>query len=200
MKRIAAILLALGLAACATNDLETGPDGKPCIDPDSLSHRQYSGGIFSHTETSVKLSFSQAGYTSDEARLSLTPYLLDPVAEALRKYAAVHPKAVTPAEGGLKKVNVWVDTARSTPQQPVLAPAPDQGWFLVEPNLLEKGAVGGFFVECPAQANGAECIRHHNIAGRDVEIGMTEADLQHWADSDKALRTAVQSLLAPCMP
>ena len=190
----------LGLIACTHDLVETGPDGNPCLDAGSLSHRQYSRQGLSRTETSVKLSFSQAGYTSDEARLSLTPYLLDPVAEALRKYAAAHPTAVTPAEGGLKKVNAWVDAARSTPQQPVLAPAPDQGWFLVEPHLLDKGAEGGFFVECPAQANGAECIRHHNIAGRGVEIGITEADLQHWADSDKALRTAVQSLLAPCMP
>lgn len=199
--RIAALLLTLCLAACANNALEYGQDGGQCIDSDTLSHRQYSReGLLTRTETSVKLSFSLPGYTSHEARLSFTSYLSDPVAAALRKYAAAHRAAVSPGTGGLEKVDAWIDPARSTPEQPVLVSAPGQGWFLVDPPLLDKDAEGGFFVECPASARGAECIRHHSIAGRTVEIGMTDVDLQHWADSDKAIRTALQSLLAPCMP
>jgi len=199
--RIATLLLMLCLAACANNALEYGQDGGQCIDSDSLSHRIYTrDGLLSRTETSVKLSFSLPGYTSHEARLSFTPYLSDPIAAALRKYAAVHRAAVTPGAGGLEKVNAWIDPTHSTPDQPVLVSASGQGWFLVEPPLLDKDAGGGFFVECPASAHGDECIRHHNIAGRTVEIGMTDVDLQHWADSDKAIRTALQSLLAPCMP
>lgn len=201
LPRIIAVLLTLCLAGCANNALEYGQDGSQCIDPGTLSHRQYSReGLLTRTETSVKLSFSLPGYTSHEARLSFTPYLFDPVTAALRDYAAAHPAAVTPAEGGLKKVNAWIDPLRSTVQQPVLVSAPDQGWFLVEPGVLEQGSEGRFFVECPAAVHGAECIRHHNIAGRTVEIGMTDEDLRHWADADKALRTALQSLLAPCMP
>jgi len=190
----------LALAACAHDVVELGPDGNPCIDSDTISHRQYTQAFLSRTETSAKLSFSLSGYTSHEARLSFNPYLVDPVTAALQAYAQAHPRAVTSTEGGLKKVNAWPDSAHSTPQQPVLVSAPEQGWFLVDPHLLEKGSEGGFYVECPASANGAECIRHHNIAGRSVEIGMTDTDLQHWADSDAALRTALQSLLAPCMP
>jgi hypothetical protein len=199
--RIATVLLTLCLAACADNAVEYGQDGSQCVDPGALSHRQYSReGLLTRTETSVKLSFSLPGHTSHEARLSFTPYLSDPIAAALRKYAADHPAAVTPATGGLEKVNAWVDPVHSTKEQPVVVFAPQQGWFLVEPPLLDKEAEGGFFVECPASAHGAECIRHHNIAGRTVEIGMTDDDLQHWADADKAVRTALQSLLAPCMP
>lgn len=199
--RTATLLLTLCLAACANNALEYGQDGSQCIDPATLSHQQYSrAGLLSRTETSVKLSFSLPGYTSHEARLSFTPYLSDPIAAALRKYAAAHRGAVSPGTGGLEKVDAWIDPARSTTEQPVLVSAPEQGWFLVEPPLLDKDAEGGFFVECPASAHGAECIRHHNIAGRTVEIGITDDDLQHWADSDKAIRTALQSLLAPCMP
>ncbi|HLW73660.1 MAG TPA: hypothetical protein VKT74_01175 [Gammaproteobacteria bacterium] len=179
--------------------LETGPDGNPCIDPILISHRQYSQEGFTRTETSVKLSFSVPGYTSDEARLSNAPYLADPMAKALRDYAEAHPRAVTPAVGGLKKVDGWPDPARSTLQHPVLVSAHDQGWFLVEPHLLDSGD-GGFFVECPARANGAECIRHRSMAGLSVEIGMTESDLQHWADADAALRTELLSLLSACMP
>lgn len=201
LPRIATVLLTLCLAACANNALEYGQDGSQCIDSGTLSHQQYSrSGLLSRTETSVKLSFSLPGYSSHEARLSFTSYLSDPVAAALRKYAAAHRVAVSPGTGGLEKVSAWIDPARSTPEQPVLESAPEQGWFLVEPPLLDKDAEGGFFVECPASAHGAECIRHHNIAGRTVEIGMTADDLQHWADSDKAIRTALQSLLAPCMP
>ena len=201
LPRIATVSLMLCLAACADNALEYGQDGGQCVDPSSLSHRQYSRtGLLSRTETSVKLTFSLPGYTSHEARLSFTPYLSDPIAAALRRYAAAHPVAVTPASGGLEKVNAWIDSARSTTEQPVLVSSPEQGWFLVEPPLLNKDAAGGFFVECPASAHGAECIRHHDIAGRTVEIGMTDEDLQHWTDADKAIRTALQSLLAPCMP
>ena len=179
--------------------LETGPDGNPCIDPGLISHRQYSQGGFSRTETSAKLSFEIPGYTSDEARLSNVPYLVDPMAQALRDYAKAHPRAVTPAVGGLKKVDGWPDPARSTPDHPVLVSAPGQGWYLAEPHLLDSGE-GGFFVECPAQTHGAECIRHRRVAGLSVEIGMTEADLRHWADADVALRTELLSLLSSCMP
>lgn len=199
--RIATLLLTLCLAACANNALEYGQDGGQCIDSNSLSHRIYTReGLLTRTETSVKLSFALPGYTSHEARLSFTPYLSDPIAAALRKYAAAHRAAVTQGTGGLEKVNAWIDPVHSTLDQPVLVFAPAQGWFLVEPPLLDKDAEGGFYVECPASAHGEECIRHHSIAGRTVEIGMTDADLQHWADSDKAIRTALQSLLAPCMP
>ena len=201
LSRIATVLLMLCLAACADNALEYGQDGGQCVDPGSLSHRQYSReGLLTRTETSVKLSFSLPGYSSHEARLSFIPYLSDPIAAALRKYAAAHPAVVTPGTGGLEKVDAWIDPARSTTEQPLLVSAPQQGWFLVEPQLLDKDAEGGFFVECPASAHGDECIRHHNIAGRTVEIGMTDVDLQHWAEADKAIRTALQSLLAPCMP
>ncbi|MGE5624579.1 MAG: hypothetical protein ACM3ZT_03420 [Bacillota bacterium] len=201
LRWIATSLLTLFLAACATNNLvETGPDGNPCVDPDSISKRQYSQEGFTHTETSAVLSFEVAGYTSDEARLSFNPYLSDPVAAALREYAKAHPKAVTHSVGGLEKIDAWTDPARSTPQQPVLVHAPDQGWYLVEPHLLQKDAEGGFFVECPAKVKGAKCIRHRNMAGRSVEIAMTDTDLQHWADADVALRTALLSVLSPCMP
>ena len=180
--------------------LETGPDGNPCIDPVLISHRQYSTQGFTRTEASAKLSFSVPGYTSDEARLSNVPYLADPMAAALRDYAQMHPKAVMPSIGGLEKVEAWPDPARSTPEHPLLVPAPDQGWFLAEPSLLKKGGEGGFFVECPASANGAECIRHRRMAGMSVEIGITDTDLRHWADTDAALRTALLSLLSACMP
>lgn len=148
----------------------------------------------------MKLSFSLTGYTSHEARLSLNPYFSDPVVVALRDYAAAHPKAVKRSAGGLERVDAWYDTALSTPRYPVLASARDQGWFLVEPSLLKAdGGVDGFFVECPARAGGGECIRHHEIADRSVEVAMTDVDLQHWAESDVALRIALQSILAPCM-
>jgi hypothetical protein len=180
--------------------LETGPDGNPCIDPKLISHRQYSQEGFTHTETSAKLSFSVPGYTSHEARLSNVPYFADSMAAALRDYAATHPRAVKPAAGGLRKVDGWPDPARSMPEQPVLMSAPAQGWFLVDPHLLDPGSERGFFVECPARANGAECIRHRKMAGLSVEIGITAADLQHWADADVNLHTAVLSLLSACMP
>ena len=178
--------------------METDPQGNACIDSGSLSKRQYSREGLSRNETSAVLAFSLPGYTSDEARLSFTPYLDAPVAAALKDYAVAHPHAVTPAAGGLKKIDAWIDPVRSTPQNPVLAPAPQSGWYLVEPQLLEKGS--GFFVECPAKVNGAACIRHQKIVGRSVEIAVTDTDLRHWADADVALRIAVQSLLAPCIP
>ncbi len=200
LRRISAPLFALCLTACAHDVLETGSDGNRCIDPSLISHRQYSQAIFSRTETSAKVSFSVTGYTSHEARLSNSPYLDDPVTEALREYAASHPKAVSSSVGGLKKVDAWIDPTHSTPQQPVLMSAPDQGWFLVEPLALQKDAKGGFFVECPATAHGEECVRHRRMAGMSVEIGITREDLQHWAEADTALRTALFSLLSPCMP
>ena len=76
LPRIITVLLTLCLAGCANNALEYGQDGSQCIDPGTLSHRQYSReGLLTRTETSVKLSFSLPGYTSHEARLSFTPYL-----------------------------------------------------------------------------------------------------------------------------
>ena len=140
------------LVACTRDVLETGPDGGTCIDPASLSHRQYAWEGIAHTETSVKLSFLVPGFTSHEARLSDVPYQADAVAEALRENAATHPKAVTPALGGLMQVDAWYDSARSTPQHPVLAHAPAQGWYLVEPKLLEKGGDEAFLAECPTAA------------------------------------------------
>ncbi|HEV2212650.1 MAG TPA: hypothetical protein VGS99_04815, partial [Gammaproteobacteria bacterium] len=115
LSRIATVLLMLCLAACADNALEYGQDGGQCVDPGSLSHRQYSReGLLTRTETSVKLSFSLPGYSSHEARLSFTAYLSDPIAAALRKYAAAHRGAVSLGTGGLEKVDAWIDPARST--------------------------------------------------------------------------------------
>ena len=195
-------LLTLGLTACVTTHdvVETGPDGNACIDPGSIVHRQYFEESHTRYETSADLAFSLPGYTSDEARVSYIIYLPDHVAAAVRDYAAAHPKAVTQAAGGLEKVDGWYDPARSSLRHPVLMAAPDRGWFLVEPRLLQAGGDNAFFVECKAGAPGGVCLRHLKVADRSVEIAMTPEDLQHWADADVALRTALQSLLAPCIP
>ena len=148
----------------------------------------------------MKISFSVPGLTSHEARLSNSPYRADAVAQAVRKYAAAHPNAVTPAAGGLEKVEAWPDAARSTPQRPLLVSAPVRGWYLVEPRLLEQGGDDAFLVECPAAAKGAECIRHRTMAGMSVEIGITAADLQQWSAADATLRTTLFSLLSACIP
>ena len=55
-------------------------------------------------------------------------------------------------------------------------------------------------LECRAGAEGAECVRHLSLTNRSVEIIMDDADLQHWAEADSTLRTALQSVLAPCIP
>ena len=64
---------------------------------------------------------------------------------------------------------------------------------------LDPKGEGGFFLECKAQ-DGGQCIRHYIVADRSVEVAMSEADQEHWTDADSALRTALQSLLAPCIP
>ena len=180
--------------------VETGPYGTPCIDPASVVHRQYWEANLTRYEVSTTLSFSPSDYPPHAARISYTLYLADQVTAALRDYAAAHPGAVTPAAGGLRKVDGWYDPGRSTLRHPVLVSSPRQGWFLAEPRLLDAGGDGKFFLECRAGAEGAECVRHLSLANRSVEIIMTDADLQHWAEADSTLRTALQSVLAPCIP
>ncbi len=199
--RIAALLLTLGLSACAsTHDVvETGPDGNACIDPGSIVKREYSQQGFARYETAAVVSFSVVGYTSQYARVSYLIYVPDAVMTALRDYAAAHPQAVTPGPGGLEKVDGWYDPKRYSLRHPVLVSAPDKGWFLAEPALLAPKGEGKFFLECRA-ADGGQCIRHVVVANRSVEIAMTAADQLHWADADGALRTGVQSVMAPCIP
>ena len=202
LSRLATLLSALCLSACVTTHdvVETGPYGTACIDPASIVHREYWEASLNRYEVSAEMSFSVPGYASHAARVSYTLYLADHVAAAVRDYAAAHPGAVTPAVGGLKKVDGWYDPARTSLRHPVLVSAPKQGWFLVEPRLLAAGDDAGFLLECRAGAGTAECIRHIKVADRNVEISMDAADMQHWAEADMALRTALQSLLAPCIP
>ena len=196
------LTLASGLCACTvTHDVvEEGPDGGACIAPDSIVKRQYWEESFTRYETSAVVTFSVPGYTSGYARVSYIIYLPDAVEAALRSYAEAHPSAVTPGPGGLKKVDGWYDPKRSTLRHPVLVSAPKKGWFLVEPGLLDPKGEGKFFLECSAEYGGAQCVRHTTVAGRSVEIAVTDADQLHWADTDGALRTALQSVMAPCIP
>ncbi len=200
--RLATLLAALCLSACVTSHdvVETGPYGTACIDPASIVHRDYWEASLTRYEVAAEMSFSVPGYASDTARVSYTLYLADHVAAAVRDYAAAHPGAVTSTVGGLRKVDAWYDPARTSLRHPVLVSAPRQGWFLVEPRLLAAGGDTGFLLECRAGVGAAECIRHIKVADRSVEIIMDAADMQHWADADMALRTALQSLLAPCIP
>lgn len=201
LTRLAVALSLLGLSACAvTHDVvEAGPDGAACINPGSVVKRQYWEEGFTRYETAAVVSFSVPDYTSQYARVSYTIYLPDPVMAAVRSYAAAHPAAVTPGPGGLMKVDGWYDPKRSSLRHPVLASEPGTGWFLVDPQLLSPKGEGSFYLECRA-ADGGQCIRHTTVAGRSVEIAMTAADQLHWADADGALRTAVESVMAPCIP
>ena len=179
--------------------VELGPDGNSCIDPGSIEKREYSQVGLARYETAAVVSFSVEGYTSQYARVSYLIYVPDAVMTALRDYAAAHPKAVTPGPGGLEKVDGWYDPKRSSLRHPVLVSAPGKGWFLVEPALLDPKGEGKFFLECKA-TDGGTCVRHATVANRSVEIAMTADDQLHWADADGALRTAVQSVMAPCIP
>ena len=179
--------------------VEEGPDGGTCIDSASVVKRQYWEESRTRYETSAVVRFSVPGYTSEFARVSYIIYLPDAVETALRSYAEAHLNAVTPGPGGLKKVDGWYDPKRSTLRHPVLKSSPGKGWFLVEPDLLDPKGEGTFFLECQA-ADGGTCVRHTTVAGRSVEIAMSDADQLHWADADGALRTAVQSVMAPCIP
>ena len=179
--------------------MELGPDGNSCIDPGSIEKREYSQEGLTRYETAAVVSFSVEGYTSQYARVSYLIYVPDAVMTALRDYAATHPKAVTPTPGGLEKVDAWYDPKRSSLRHPVLVSAPAKGWFLAEPALLDPKGEGRFFLECRA-ADGGQCIRHVVVANRSVEIAMTADDQLHWADADGALRTGVQSVMAPCIP
>ncbi|HEV7164945.1 MAG TPA: hypothetical protein VGO35_06105 [Gammaproteobacteria bacterium] len=180
--------------------MEAGPYGTACIDPASIVHRDYWEESLTRYETSATLSFSVPGYSSDTARVSYILYLTDPVMVVLRDYAAAHPDSVTPAVGGLEKVAAWYDPTRSTLRHPVLTRGHTRGWFLAEPGLLDAKGEGSFFLECRAGADGSECIRHLSVSGRSVEVIMSDADLQHWSQADAALHTALQSVLAPCIP
>jgi hypothetical protein len=193
--------LALCLSACTlTHDVvETGPDGSACIDPSNVVKRAYWEEGLARYETSTVVSFSVSGYTSQYARVSYEIYLPDAVMVALRDYATAHPQAVSPAPGGLEKVDGWYDPKRSSLRHPVLEHAPSHGWFLAEPGLLAPKGEGSFFLECQAK-DGGTCVRHTMVADRSVEIAMTADDQLHWADADGALRTAVQSVMAPCIP
>lgn len=202
LSRVAAALTALCLSACVTTHdvVETGPDGASCIDPASIVHRQYWQASLTRYEVSATLSFSPAEYPPHAARVSYTLYLADHVAAALRVYAAAHADAVQPGPGGLLKVQGWYDPARTSLRHPVLTRSDGRHWFLAEPRLLNTGEDGAFFLECRAGTDGAECVRHLKLADRSVEIIMTDADLAHWAEADATLRTALQSVLAPCIP
>jgi hypothetical protein len=195
------LLLASGLTACTvTHDVvEEGPDGSNCIDPGNIVKRGYWSEGLTRYETYTVVSFSVPGYTSEYARVSYEIYLPDAVTVALRDYAAARPQAVSPAPGGLEKVDGWYDPKRSTLRHPLLVHAPGKGSFLVEPGVLSPKGEGAFFLECRA-TDGGTCIRHTTVAGRSVEIAMTADDQLHWSDADGALRTAVQSVMAPCIP
>lgn len=201
LRLLASALLALCLASCASTQdvVETGPDGKSCIDPGSIVKREYSQVEHTRYETATVVSFSVEGYTSQYARVSYLIYVPDAVMTALRDYAAAHPQAVTPGPGGLEKVDGWYDRKRSSLRHPVLVSAPGKGRFLAEPAVLDPKGEGKFFLECRA-ADGGQCIRHVVVADRSVEIAMTPADQLRWADADGALRTGVQSVMAPCIP
>ena len=198
---VLAALLALCLASCASTQdvVELGPDGTSCIDPGSIVKREYSQVGLTRYETAAVVSFSVDGYTSQYARVSYLIYVPDAMMAALRDYAAAHPKAVTQVPGGLEKVDGWYDPKRSSLRHPVLVSAPDKGWFLAEPALLAPKGEGKFFLECRA-TDGGQCIRHVVVANRSVEIAMTADDQLRWADADGALRTGVQSVMAPCIP
>ena len=154
------LLLALGLTACVTthDGVEAGPDGAHCMDPASIVKRQYWEAGLTRYETSAVVSFSVPGYTSQYARVSYLIYLPDAVEAAVRDYAAAHPGAVSPGPGGLEKVDGWYDPKRSTLRHPVLVSAPDMGWFLADPRLLDPKGEGTFFLECDAAQGGSQCI------------------------------------------
>ena len=202
MRLVGAASLALCLTACVTthDGVEAGPGGGACIDPGSIIHRDYWEESLTRYETDVTMSFSVPGYSSDTARVSYMLYLADPITAAIRDYAVAHPDAVTPATGGLEKVDAWYDSGRSTLRHPVLTRGHAKGWFLAEPGLLDAKGEGKFFLECRMRAGGSQCIRHFSVSDRSVEVIMADGDLEHWSQADSALRTALQSLLGACIP